>query len=399
MKMMKRQILALAALMATGGAQAAGFALYENNASGLGTAFAGQAAVAQDASTIFFNPAGLTRIEGRQLVGALTYIHSSGEFTDAGSTNLGFNVGDGGNGGVSSWVPGAFYAMNISPDLKFGIGVYAPFGLATEWDNPWVGMTQALKSEVKTINVNPTLAWRVNDRLSLGAGINWQYIEAELSTATGPTTVAKMEGDDDSWGWNVGALFELDDATRIGVAYRSQIEHKLAGDLNSALPITAEIALADMASISLFHKLNPHWDLLMDATWTGWSSFDKLEVRGPVPGGVVSSTPENWEDAWRFTLGFQYHASEKWTWRAGIAYDQTPVPDAEHRTARIPDEDRISVAIGSQYRLSKQTQLDIGYMHIFFDEAAIAHTEVPVTLRGTFDVSADIFGAQFTYNF
>jgi long-chain fatty acid transport protein len=105
------------------------------------------------------------------------------------------------------------------------------------------------------------------------------------------------------------------------------------------------------------------------------------------------------------TLGLQYHADEKWTWRAGLAFDQTPVPDAEHRTARIPDEDRISVAIGAQYRLSKQTKLDFGYMHIFFDDAAIDHCEpetacpAGVTLTGSFDVSADIFGAQFTYNF
>jgi long-chain fatty acid transport protein len=399
MKMMKRQILALAGLMATGGAQAAGFALYENNASGLGTAFAGQAAVAQDASTIFFNPAGLTNIEGRQLVGSLTYIHSSGEFTDEGSTKLGFNVGDGGNGGVSSWVPGFFYAMDINPDLKFGIGVYAPFGLATEWDTPWVGMTQALKSEVKTISVNPSLAWKLNDQISLGVGIDWQYIEAELSTATGPTSVAKMEGDDNSWGWNLGALFNLDEATRIGVSYRSQVKHELEGEMNSVLPITAKIDLPDMASISLFRKLNPKLDLLVDATWTGWSSFEELRVLRAADGATLSVVEESWEDAWRFTLGFQYHADDKWTWRAGIAYDQTPVPDAAHRTARIPDEDRISLAVGAQYRLSKQAMLDLGYMHIFFDDAAIAHTEGPLTLNGSFDVSADIFGAQFTYNF
>jgi long-chain fatty acid transport protein len=410
---MKLKAVAVAVLMsAVGMAQAAGFALYENNASGLGTAFAGQAAVAQDASTIFFNPAGLTQIQGRQLVGTLTYIHSSGEFSNEGSTNLGFNVGDGGDGGVPSWVPAAFFAMDVTPTVKFGVGVYAPFGLETDWDTPWVGMTQAIKSEMKTINVNPTLAWKVNDSVSLGLGVNWQYIEAELTSATGPSTVAKMDGDDESWGWNVGALFKLGEATRIGVSYRSDIDQSLEGDLKlSGLPatktsISADITLPEMASISLFHKLTPQIDLLADATWTGWGSFDELAVKkesGPLP--QPSPIDESWDDAWRFTLGFQYHADEKWTWRAGVAYDQTPVPDAEHRTARIPDEDRISVAIGAQYRMSKQTSLDFGYMHIFFDDADIDHCEpesacpAGVTLKGSFDVSADILGAQFTYNF
>jgi long-chain fatty acid transport protein len=146
--------------------------------------------------------------------------------------------------------------------------------------------------------------------------------------------------------------------------------------------------------------LNPQWDLLADVTWTGWSDFEKLEVTEI--GYLVT---EDWDDAWRFTLGVQYHADEKWTWRAGVAYDQTPVPDAQHRTARIPDEDRISVAIGAQYRMSRQTSLDFGYMHIFFDDADIDHCEpesacpAGVTLKGSFDVAADILGAQFTYNF
>lgn len=405
----KMNSLAVAALIfASGIAQAAGFALYENNASGLGTAFAGQAAVAQDASTIFFNPAGLTQIQGRQLVGTLTYIKPSAEFYGS-STIAPTAAASGGDAGSPAFVPAAFYAMDISPTVKFGIGVYAPFGLATEWDIPWAGMTQALYSHMQTINVNPSLAWKLNDSLSLGVGVNWQYIEAELSSYNPIlTTVATMKGDDSSWGWNIGALYRVDDATRLGVSYRSRIKQELTGNLTTPLPtstkIKADITMPDMASISLFRRISPKLDLLADATWTGWSTFDKLEVLPSGGGAPIQSVPENWEDAWRFTLGFQYHANEKWTWRAGVAYDQTPVPDVAHRTARIPDSDRISVAAGAQYSLSKQTKLDFGYMHIFFDDAEINHCEPEacapgVRLTGSFDSAADILGAQVTYNF
>jgi long-chain fatty acid transport protein len=160
-------------------AQGAGFALIEQNASGLGNAYAGQAAVAEDASTIFFNPAGLTYVEGRQVVAAGHLIMPSAEFSDAGST-LAIR-GDGGDAGVTAFVPNFYYAMDVTPDLKFGLGVNAPFGLTTEYDDTWAGQVQAIKSDLKTVNVNPALGWRVNDRLSLGFGLNWQYIEAELT--------------------------------------------------------------------------------------------------------------------------------------------------------------------------------------------------------------------------
>lgn len=417
----KRHPLVIAAMLSmTGGAQAAGFALYEHSANGLGMAFAGQAAAAEDASTIFFNPGGLTRVQGRQAVGTLTYIHPSAEFSGEAISTIPeqFYVppeGNGGDTGVSALVPAGFYAMDISSGLKFGLGIYAPFGLSTEYDYPWAGMTQALKSEVKTINVNPTLAWKVSDRVSLGVGVNWQYIEAELSSykplipPPSPSikgVIATMTGDDSSWGWNIGALFTPDDATRIGISYRSRIKHELTGDVApSGDPIVAEITLPDMASISLFRQLNPQWDLLADATWTGWSGFDKLEVLHAVAGVPIQSTPEQWEDVWRFSLGLQYRASDKWTWRAGLAYDQTPIPDAKHRTPRIPDADRISVALGAQYRMSTQARVDVGYMHLFFADASIDHCEPEacapgVKLTGTYDDShAGILGAQITYDF
>ncbi|MBP9916298.1 MAG: outer membrane protein transport protein, partial [Thiobacillaceae bacterium] len=302
-------------------AQGAGFALIEQNASGLGNAYAGQAAVAEDASTIFFNPAGLTYVEGRQVVAAGHLIMPSAEFSDAGST-LAIR-GDGGDAGVTAFVPNFYYAMDVTPDLKFGLGVNAPFGLTTEYDDTWAGQVQAIKSDLKTVNVNPALGWRVNDRLSLGFGLNWQYIEAELTQGTGAAVnppEARMEGDDASWGWNIGVLWDIDGFNRLGIAYRAAIDHSLEGKLKTPLgatPVYADVEMPASASLSYWRRLSPAWELLADLTWTEWSSFEKLDVVRKADDAVLSHIPEMWENAWRYSLGLTYRPSRAWTWRSG----------------------------------------------------------------------------------
>jgi long-chain fatty acid transport protein len=400
----------LAALGMTG-AQAAGFALIEQNASGLGNAYAGQAASAQDASTTFFNPAGMTQVEGRQVVGALHYIHPSAKFSgSATSTIPGYTAPTalGGDAGEPAFVPNAYYTMDLGSGMKFGLGLNAPFGLATEYDRTWAGQVHAIKSEVQTININPALAWRVNDKVSVGVGINWQKIDAEL-TQFSPTaaTVAVMEGDDDSWGWNAGLLVSLDDTTRVGLSYRSQIKHELEGTLNILGPIRASITLPDIASLSLFRRLNHDWDLLADLTWTGWSDFHELRVLNASTGATTSLVTENWDDVLRISLGANWRMSDQWTLRFGVAYDQTPVPDAAHRTPRIPDQDRTWLAFGGQYNMSKHNKLDIGYAHLFVKDASISHCEpeslcgvgVGVTLNGSYDNAVDILSVQYTHSF
>lgn len=409
--MPQRTLAALLAALAATGTQAAGFALIEQNASGLGNAYAGQAASAQDASTIFFNPAGMTAIEGRQVAGALHYIHPSAKFSGtATSTIPGYTAPTalGGDAGEPAFVPNAYYVMDLRPDLKFGLGMNAPFGLATEYDAGWAGQVHAIRSEVRTLNLNPALAWRLNDKVSVGLGINWQKIDAEL-TQFSPTAAAVvvMEGDDDSWGWNAGVLVRMDDATRVGLSYRSQIKHELEGSLNVLGPIRASITLPDMASLSLFHRPNSGWDLLADLTWTGWSDFKELRVLNANTGATTSLVTENWEDVWRFSVGANWRMNDLWTLRFGVAYDQAPVPDVAHRTPRIPDEDRIWLAIGGQYWMSRHGKLDIGYAHLFVKDANISHcepenlcgTSVGVTLNGTYDNAVDILSVQYTHSF
>ncbi|HEX7971283.1 MAG TPA: outer membrane protein transport protein [Thiobacillus sp.] len=379
-------------------AHAAGFALIEQNASGLGNAFAGQAAAATDASTIFFNPAGMTRLPDRQLVVAGHFIKPQFEF--AGSSSIG--GGNGGDAGALAFVPDAYFAYRLSPDVHLGVGVNAPFGLKTEYDNTWAGRTQAIKTEMKTINLNPSIAWQVSESLALGAGVSIQYADATLTNASAAGLVT-IKGDDYGWGFNLGALWRLNEATRIGLTYRSEVDYTLEGTatfsgvpaLNG--PVTADLTLPDSASLSLFHKLDARWDVLADITWTGWSDFDELRIRR-TSGALVGVTTENWKDSYRYSLGANYHLNDDLTLRSGVAFDETPVSDA-FRTARIPDEDRTWVAFGAQYRLSPKSLLDVGYAHLFVKDARINKTESGVTLAGTYESSIDILSAQLTLNF
>lgn len=381
-------------------AQAAGFALIEQNASGLGNAYAGQAASAQDASTIFFNPAGMTLLPDSQLVLAGNLIYPQAEFTGTVSPAIG--GGNGGDAGDLAFVPNAYFAYRVSPDIFVGVGLGAPFGLKTEYDSTWKGRTQAIKSELKTINLNPSIAWKASEALSLGAGVSFQYAEATLTNFAGAPGVATVEGDDTSWGFNLGALWQMSEATRIGFAYRSEVDQSLEGDLSfsvapTVIPVTADVTLPDSASLSLFHKLDARWELLADITWTGWSDFDELRIVRTT-GTPVSVTPENWDDSYRYSVGANYRLDDKLMLRGGLAYDETPVSDA-YRTARIPDENRTWLAFGAQYRLSDKTALDVGYAHLFIDDARINKTESGITLSGEFESSVDILSAQLTLDF
>jgi long-chain fatty acid transport protein len=393
-----RLTLGLALIGWCGLVQAAGFALVEQNASGLGNAYAGQAAVAADASTIFFNPAGMTLLPDRQLVMAGHLIKPQAGFS--GSSNIG--GGNGGDAGGLAIVPNGYFAYRLTPDVHVGVGMNAPFGLKTEYDSTWAGRTQGIKSELKTINLNPAIAWKANESLSLGAGLSVQYAQATLTSQTGGGLLT-VKGDNYSWGFNLGALWQLSDATRIGLAYRSEVDQKLEGTAEFSVvtalntPVTASVTLPDSASLSLVHQLNPRLELLADMTWTGWSDFDELRIVRAA-GTTLGVTPENWNDSYRYSVGANYRLNDKVTLRSGLAYDETPVSDA-FRTARIPDESRTWLSFGAQYRLSSKSTIDVGYAHLFVDEARINKTESGVTLAGTYEASVDILSAQLTHSF
>ncbi len=414
--------IAMAGMTQSNVVTAAGFALAEQNGSDTGTAFAGGAALAEDASTIFYNPAGLTRVKGKQFIMAGHAIKADADFSKDSATTVSAVAtgGNGGNAGSTVFVPNLYFSMEINPTLNFGIGVNAPFGLKTNYDSDWVGRYQALKSDLKTININPALAWKVSDKVSLGAGVSAQYVKAELSKAVdfgallgssqSADGLVEVEGDDWSYGFNLGALFQLTPATRVGLAYRSKITQDLSGtatysDVPGPLASTfvntdakASVTLPETVSLSAFSQIDPKWSVMGDITWTRWNRFKELRV--DLGTGGNDTTQENWRNTYRVAIGANYQLNDTWKLRGGLAYDQSPVED-EFRTPRIPDNDRTWIAFGANYRLSKASAFDFGYMHGFVKEGPINKSAPPLggTLVGKYDLTVDILSAQYTYAF
>jgi long-chain fatty acid transport protein len=305
-----------------------------------------------------------------------------------------------------------------SDRLWLGIGVNAPFGLKTSYDSNWIGRYQAIDSRVTTVNVNPTVAYKVNDVVSLGAGLSYQTVDATLTRAVnffpaGEGSV-KVSGDDAAWGWNVGALFNLGTDMRVGVAYRSPLRYRIEGDVEFVRPagvpaaaapngsIFTDITLPESASVSVFQKFNEQWDFMGDISWTRWSRLENLNIYR-TNGATLQATPENWDDSWRISLGLNYRVNDQWKLRGGVAYDQTPVSD-QFRTARIPDNDRTWLAIGAQWKPASLSGLaiDIGYAHLFVKDAPISDDQRAAgngLLLGTYQLSADVFSLQVAYSF
>lgn len=442
-------------------AAASGFALLEQSASRLGTAFAGTAAAADDATTVYFNPAGMLQLQGIQLVALPSAIEITSEFRSRGSTPA-FGQPLGGSGGdAGDWnaVPGAYFTTRLSEDVAFGLGINAPFGLKLVYEDGWIGRFQALRSEIQTISVNPSIAYRIGDRFSIGAGVSYQRLQGELTNAvnysaivvqgvqqlvalgqlpaaaapgviaanTGLEGGARVRGDDTGWGFNVGMLLEVSDRTRIGVAYRSAIEYDVGGTIDFTAPaavpnaigaaivatasaagaplsdgaVSVEVKVPDSATASLRHDLSDNLAILADVAWTGWSTVQELRVVRD-SGAIVSVTPERWRDVFRYALGASYELSDRLTLRAGIAYDNTPVPDAT-RTPRLPDADRKWAAIGARWQPSAALAIDVGYTHLFSETVPLhqdaGDTAASALLEGEQHSDIDIVSAQIGYRF
>lgn len=428
---------------------AAGFALIENSASGMGNAFAGGSAIADDASTVWFNPAGMTRLKGDRISVAGHIISTSADFTDQGSTlALGGSIpGTEDDGGITSFVPNFYYVTELGGDAWFGLGITVPFGLSTEYDEGWIGRYGATTSEVSTVNFNPSFAFKHSDDLSIGLGLNLQYIEATLEShidsvmtclgisaascaglgLTTPGNLAQdstqsLEGNDWNLGWNIGLLYDLDDKSRVGLAYRSSIDANLSGDVDfnidpalqtlvNGLPspanalfsntgINAGIELPAQLSVSYFRDVTSDFAIMADITWTEWSNFNALVVKFDNIVQSASITPENWEDSYRFAIGANYKTSDSLVLRAGLARDQTPIPSPEDRTARIPGDDRTWLSLGFGYNVDAETSIDVGFSHLFVSDTEINNVDAfGHTLTGKYDADVNILSVQGNFKF
>jgi len=290
-----------------------------------------------------------------------------------------------------------------------------------------------------TITVNPTIAYKVSDRFSVGTGVSVQYIKAELTNAIDFGTMdalgvfaplklgltpqmadgfAKLKGDSWGVGFNLGALYEFTKETRMGVSYRSRIKQKLKGDAEfSGVPtglgvlpvfknggITAEVTLPDSASASIYHDINNQWAVMADITWMGWKTFDELRIKFDNPAQSDAVTTTKWNNAMRYSAGLSFKPIDKLTLRTGVAYDETPIGEAQYRTPRIPDTDRTWIAFGAGYKISERINFDCGYVHIFFrntetNKTPVGEDAVRGGLKGTYKGYVNILSLQLTYMF
>jgi long-chain fatty acid transport protein len=403
---------------------AAGFQLNENSGSGLGNAFAGGAAAAEDATTVWSNPAGMSRIRTPQGVGALHLVRPSIKFHDeASSSALGQSLGgDGGDAGGMNYVPNLYFVMPINEAWSAGVGVNGPWGLVTDYDAGWIGRFQADKSSIKTINVNPAVSWKPASNVALGLGLNLQRIDAEFTNQVNLTALlaqgggplvpnlessASVKGSDNAWGWNAGVLWDIDPNSRVGVHYRSAIKYRITGDATFSNPalantaITADVKMPPIVNLSYFRALNSQWDIMADAQWTGWSTIQSLTfVRAN--GSVLQSTPENFKDAWKFAVGVNYRYNDSWKFRGGLAYDKSPVQTA-YRTPRLPDGDHTWLTGGVQYKMNPQLALDFGAAYLWVKTPTIdsnaGSTAAFGRVNGNYSSSVVILSGQVTYSF
>lgn len=380
--------------------------------------------MAEDATTVWWNPAGMSRLpRGRHLAIAGSLIAPSTKFSDRGSIPpagrpLGSNGGDAGDAAL---VPSVFYAMDLNPRWSLGLGVNVPFGLKTEYASDWIGRFQGISAEIMTLNINPSVSYKFSDALSIGFGLN--YIRGEIETFTA-VDLGTSEGqnrskvDGDAWGFNVGALFSLTPATRLGVHYRSSVDFDLDGTTTfTGTPpaptlsngnVKLDVKTPDSLAFSVAHRMNDRLELLGDLTWWHWSKIKQVPLvrtDGSLSGTPVSTFVFNFDDTWRVSIGANYKLDAAWTLKLGAAFDQTPVPNAETRTVRLPDSDRYWLSAGAKYQLSRVGALDFGYTFVKIRDADISNnqgTGAPPAagfVNGSYKAHVHILGVQYQHSF
>lgn len=446
-----------ASLFSTRPSLASGFAIREQSGSALGNAYAGGAAAAEDPSYMFYNPAALARQDGHQILTFASLIAPTFRFdVKSASTATGVPI-TGGNGGGDATddhilpalyavvdLDGAMDALDIDlvDNVRFGLAVTAPFGLETDYGSGWSGRYHALQSKLRSVNLTPTIAFDVFEGVSVGAGLQAQYVDAELSNAIDFGSIAagipalapiarptlqdgkaRAEGDDWGFGWTLGALYEPWTGTRFGVSFRSHVGHELKGDARFNLDsdgvgqaisgatgaftdtgAKATLDTPESLSFGVYQDLGRQWSVMANASWTRWSRINELRVRFDNPDQPDSVTESDWRDTWFVAVGATYRPTPSWAIRLGAAYDESPVPNRT-RTPRVPDTDRYWVSAGASYSPSDAMTFTIGYAYITGPDASV-HLKADQpgnaprgNLSGDVEGSVNVVGLQFQWVF
>lgn len=400
--------IAAAAMMVAGAfatqTYAAGFQLSEQSAIQMGRAMAGAGVVGDDLSAVHYNPAGMTLLSGTRMQATGTWV----------AVNLDYESHDGSvteNGRLKGQIiPAGFLTHQINDSLWAGLGLTVPYGMGTEYGEDWEGRERGTESMILTFDINPNLAWKVNDKLSVGGGISLQYAKAELGMGMDPMQ-ANVKGDSWAWGWNVGLMFQPVETVRLGLAYRSHIAHNAEGhaDVKSPLNLTSDmkvrIKTPDTVTLSATWEATDALRLSGTARWSKWSNFRTLDVQNldfnGTPYAKFANVPveNNWDDTWFFSVGADYKLNGQWTVRGGVAYDQGPVEN-QYRMAVIPDTDRVWFSGGASYKYTDNLTFDFGATYIKGVGDTDLYDEVGGEKIGEFkSLDSYIFSAQMQYLF
>ncbi|MCQ4307677.1 outer membrane protein transport protein [Pseudomonas stutzeri] len=399
-------------------AMAAGFALNEQSVSGMGTSFAGRSSSADDATTLFGNPAGMSRLKREEVSFGMAAINAKTDIKNA-SGAPGSNDGD---MVPFTAIPMGYYVKPLDEKWAVGVGVYVPFGLITDYESGFSGRYHGDYSEVRVITVQPTVSYRFNEKLSVGFGPTINRIDGQLESAVPPVLGAsdsrvKIKGDDTALGFNIGMLYEFSPHTRAGLTYHSKVDYKLEGDTkitgndpalgtfgaNAYGKYDASLDLETPESIdfSLTHELNDQWTIYGGATLTRWSRLETIivENEGVAPGpasGLFGTIEEeqDWHDTWSYALGAAYKLNKEWTLRTGVALDQSPTNNT-HRSPRIPTGDRTAVSFGLAWNPTDDMTVDLAYSYLWEEDTKIRQA----SYNATYENSAHGFGAALSYRF
>nr|WP_329514944.1 outer membrane protein transport protein [Pseudomonas moraviensis] len=421
---MSRAVSMLAVYLISIKAGANGIAINEQSASGAGTAYAGRASSALDASTIYGNPAGLAKLQRPEVVGGLALIDASVDIRSAKSSASGTNKGD---SAPFSIVPFGYISTPLDQKWSVGLGVYAPYALINDYENSFQGRYHGDYSMVKVVTFQPTVSYRVNDWISIGGGPTINRISGklqnDLSTAAlnngrGDTHIT-IKGDDIAIGYNLGILVNLNKSTTWGATYHSKVRYNLEGHtevenspalfgLDGKYKTKLDVTLPESVDTSLTHHFNDQWTGYLGATWTRWSRMQKLEAQnsgippvGQQLGFNTIGEPLNWEDTWSVAIGGAYQLNPQWVLRSGFAYDPSPTNNAD-RNVRIPVGNRRSVTLGAGYSPNKDMTIDVAYAYIWENESSVNQgnsSGLQPAYSAKYNNSAHGLTGQLTYHF
>ncbi|MEG0636458.1 MAG: outer membrane protein transport protein, partial [Pseudomonas sp.] len=416
-KVMLKTSLGVAVALASSQLLASGFALNEQSISSMGTGFAGRSSSAEDASTVFGNPAGMSRLKREQITVGGAAVIAKSDISGRGS-NLGGET-DGDMVPVVG-VPMGYYVKPIDDHWSVGFGVYVPFGLVTDYGSDDAARYWGKKSHVEVVTFQPTVSYAFNDKVSIGFGPTINRIKGELgSSLINPFTPGrndgevKIKGDDTAVGYNIGILVQATDSTRVGLTYHSMVDYKLEGKTRVSTPLigpfngnkfdaTLKIKTPESVDLSVTHELDDQWTLYAGSTWTRWSRLEAITVQNDVPAPLAGSAfqtiseEQNWHDTWAHAIGASYKVNKEWVLRTGFTVDQSPTNNHD-RSPRIPTGDRKVFSLGAGWSPSDDMTIDVAYSYLWEEDTKVNQVSATKgSYQAKYENSAHGVGASLT---